>query len=64
MLFLQQKTNMGNEIVWKYFIFVQVVFNKMLLKNTVVRCHIFRFLFAAVETEIEVVQFVLIRVDF
>lgn len=64
MLFLQQKTNMGNEIVWKYFIFVQVILNKMLLKNMVVRCHIFRFLGAAVETEIGGVQFVLIRVHF
>lgn len=44
-LFLQQKTNTGNEIVWRYFIFVQVIiFNKMLLKNTVVRCHILGFL--------------------
>lgn len=45
MLFLQQKTNTGNEIVWRYFIFVQVIiFNKMLLKNAVVRCHVLGFL--------------------
>lgn len=43
-LFLQQKTNTRNEIVRRYFIFVQaIIFNKMLLKNTVVRGHVLGF---------------------